>query len=228
MAPITSRWLFIAVIALVIWRLIPLSTEQELASANRAWRTGHFDEATRIWSPLAEQGQPRAQALMGWSHEVGQGASRISAGPSRSIVRRRRRGCLRPIPARGGVPAGAGVKRDLREAFHWMELAAKNGDVPAMLKVGVLHLMGVRGRVDLPRAKEWLYQAAKQGNQLALKVLQELELAQEGSSTFDFNWQSLLGNSCQALHLTVENLSKPDTAPPTSGSMVRFWFVLRR
>ncbi|TNH85082.1 hypothetical protein CF139_16680, partial [Aeromonas hydrophila] len=74
MAPITSRWLFIAVIALVIWRLIPLSTEQELASANRAWRTGHFDEATRIWSPLAEQGQPRAQALMGWSHEVGQGS----------------------------------------------------------------------------------------------------------------------------------------------------------
>ncbi|HDZ8834465.1 TPA: sel1 repeat family protein, partial [Aeromonas dhakensis] len=88
---------------------------------------------------------------------------------------------------------GAGVKRDLREAFHWMELAAKNGDVPAMLKVGVLHLMGVSGRVDLPRAKEWLYQAAKQGNQLALKVLQELELAHEGSSTFDFNWQSLLG-----------------------------------
>ena len=32
-----------------------------------------------------------------------------------------------------------------------------------------------------------------QGNQLALKVLQELELAQEGSSTFDFNWQPLLG-----------------------------------
>ncbi|MDT9091696.1 tetratricopeptide repeat protein, partial [Escherichia coli] len=54
---------------------------------------------------------------------------------------------------------GAGVKRDLHEAFHWMELAAKNGDVPAMLKVGVLHLMGVSGRVDLPRAKEWLYQA---------------------------------------------------------------------
>ncbi len=36
----------------------------------------------------------------------------------------------------GGLPAGAGVKQDLREAFHWMELAAKNGDVPAMLKVG--------------------------------------------------------------------------------------------
>ncbi len=86
--------------------------------------------------------------------------------------------------------------------------------------------MGVSGRVDLPRAKEWLYQAAKQGNQLALKVLQELELAQEGSSTFDFNWQSLLGNSCQALHLTVENLSKPDTAPPTSGSMVQFLVCL--
>ncbi|MGL6462206.1 tetratricopeptide repeat protein [Aeromonas hydrophila] len=194
MAPITSRWLFIAVIALVIWRLIPLSTEQELASANRAWRTGDFDEATRIWSPLAEQGQPRAQALMGWSHEVGQGSEQDI---SRAITLYRQ--AAQAGDAFGQYRLGevylrgAGVKRDLREAFHWMELAAKNGDVPAMLKVGVLHLMGVSGRVDLPRAKEWLYQAAKQGNQLALKVLQELELAQEGSSTFDFNWQSLLG-----------------------------------
>lgn len=193
MAPITSRWLFIAVIVLVIWRLIPLSTEQELASANRAWRTGHFDEATRIWSPLAEQGQPRAQALMGWSHEVGQGSEQDI---SRAITLYRQ--AAQAGDAFGQYRLGevylrgAGVKRDLREAFHWMELAAKNGDVPAMLKVGVLHLMGVSGRVDLPRAKEWLYQAAKQGNQLALKVLQELELAQEGSSTFDFNWQSLL------------------------------------
>lgn len=194
MAPITSRWLFIAVIVLVIWRLIPLSTEQELASANRAWRTGHFDEATRIWSQLAEQGQPRAQALMGWSHEVGQGSEQDI---SRAITLYRQ--AAQAGDAFGQYRLGevylrgAGVKRDLREAFHWMELAAKNGDVPAMLKVGVLHLMGVSGRVDLPRAKEWLYQAAKQGNQLALKVLQELELAQEGSSTFDFNWQSLLG-----------------------------------
>lgn len=74
MRPTPSRWLFIGLLALVIWRLLPLSTEQEMAAANRAWRTGHFDEATRIWSPLAAQGQPRAQALMGWSHEVGQGS----------------------------------------------------------------------------------------------------------------------------------------------------------
>ncbi|WAG13151.1 sel1 repeat family protein [Aeromonas dhakensis] len=194
MAPITYRWLFIAVITLVIWRLIPLSTEQELASANRAWRTGHFDEATRIWSPLADQGLPRAQALMGWSHEMGQGSEQ-DMGRAISLYRQAAQAGDAFGQYRLGelYLRGAGVKRDLREAFHWMELAARNGDVPAMLKVGVLHLMGVSGRVDLPRAKEWLYQAAKQGNQLALKVLQELELAQEGSSTFDFNWQPLLG-----------------------------------
>lgn len=33
MQPTIARWLFIALIALVIWRLIPLSTEQELAAA---------------------------------------------------------------------------------------------------------------------------------------------------------------------------------------------------
>ncbi|WP_421314482.1 tetratricopeptide repeat protein [Aeromonas veronii] len=194
MRPTTSRWLFIGLLALVIWRLLPLSTEQEMAAANRAWRTGHFDEAARIWSPLAAQGQPRAQALMGWSHEVGQGSEQDI---NRAITLYRQ-------SALAGDPfgqyrladaylRGAGVKRDLHQAFHWMDLAARNGDVPAMLKVGVLHLMGVSGRVDLPQAKQWLYQAAQKGNKLALQVLQELALAEEGSSDFDFNWQSLLG-----------------------------------
>ncbi|MFM5581954.1 tetratricopeptide repeat protein [Aeromonas veronii] len=194
MRPTTYRWLFIGLLALVIWRLLPLSTEQEMAAANRAWRTGHFDEATRIWSPLADQGQPRAQALMGWSHEVGQGSEQDI---SRAIT-------LYRNSALAGDPfgqyrlaelylRGVGVKRDLRQAFHWMDQAARNGDVPAMLKVGVLHLMGVSGRVDLPQAKQWLYQAAQKGNKLALQVLQELALAEEGSSDFDFNWQSLLG-----------------------------------
>ncbi|MCJ7976521.1 sel1 repeat family protein [Aeromonas veronii] len=194
MSPTTSRWLFIGLIALVIWRLLPLSTEQEMAAANRAWRTGHFDEATRIWSPLADQGQPRAQALMGWSHEVGQGSEQDI---NRAITLYRQSAqegdAFGQYRLADAYLRGAGVKRDLRQAFHWMDLAARNGDVPAMLKVGVLHLMGASGRVDLSQGKQWLYQAAQKGNKLALQVLQELALAEEGSSDFDSNWQSLLG-----------------------------------
>lgn len=196
MKPTHSRWLFIAIIGLVIWRLIPLSTEQELAAANRAWRVGHFEQATRIWQPLADQGQPRAQALMGWSHELGQGSEqdmlqaislyRQSAEAGDAFGQYR----LGDLYLRG-----VGVPRDLRAAFHWMERAARNGDVPAMLKVGVLHLMGVNGRVDMAEAKQWLYQASQKGNKLALRVLQELALAEEGRSEFDFNAQSLLGAS---------------------------------
>ena len=87
---------------------------------------------------------------------------------------------------------GAGVKRDLHEAFRWMELAARNGDVPAMLKVGILQLMGVNGRVELAEAKQWLYQASQKGNKMALQVLQEMALAEEGRSAFDFNGHSFL------------------------------------
>ncbi|MCH7372489.1 MULTISPECIES: tetratricopeptide repeat protein [Aeromonas] len=194
MKPTTSRWLFIGVICLVIWRLIPLSTEQALATASRAWRVGHFEQATHIWLPLAEQGQPRAQALMGWSHELGQGSEQDLA---RAIALYRRSAEAGDAFGQYRLAdlylRGVGVPRDLRAAFHWMELAARNGDVPAMLKVGVLHLMGVNGRVDMAQAKQWLYQASQKGNKLALRVLQELALAEEGNSTFDFNGQSLLG-----------------------------------
>ena len=194
MQPTIARWLFIALIALVIWRLIPLSTEQELAAANRAWRTGHFDEATRIWTPLAEQGQPRAQALMGWSHEVGQGSEQDMDRAIRLYRQAAQAGDAFGQYRLGEVYLrGAGVKRDLHEAFRWMELAARNGDVPAMLKVGILQLMGVNGRVELAEAKQWLYQASQKGNKMALQVLQEMALAEEGRSAFDFNGQSLLG-----------------------------------
>ncbi|MCY9813732.1 tetratricopeptide repeat protein [Aeromonas caviae] len=193
MQPTIARWLFIALIALVIWRLIPLSTEQELAAANRAWRTGHFDEATRIWTPLAEQGQPRAQALMGWSHEVGQGSEQDMDRAIRLYRQAAQAGDAFGQYRLGEVYLrGAGVKRDLHEAFRWMELAARNGDVPAMLKVGILHLMGVNGRVELAEAKQWLYQASQKGNKMALQVLQEMALAEEGRSAFDFNGQSFL------------------------------------
>ncbi|MFM5111675.1 tetratricopeptide repeat protein [Aeromonas caviae] len=193
MQPTIARWLFIALIALVIWRLIPLSTEQELAAANRAWRTGHFDEATRIWTPLAEQGQPRAQALMGWSHEVGQGSEQDMDCAIRLYRQAAQAGDAFGQYRLGEVYLrGAGVKRDLHEAFRWMELAARNGDVPAMLKVGILHLMGVNGRVELAEAKQWLYQASQKGNKMALQVLQEMALAEEGRSAFDFNGQSFL------------------------------------
>ncbi len=193
MQPTTARWLFIALIALVIWRLIPLSTEQELAAANRAWRTGHFDKATRIWSPLADQGQPRAQALMGWSHEVGQGSEQDMDRAIRLYRQAAQAGDAFGQYRLGEVYLrGAGVKRDLHEAFRWMELAARNGDVPAMLKVGILHLMGVNGRVELAEAKQWLYQASQKGNKMALQVLQEMALAEEGRSAFDFNGHSFL------------------------------------
>ena len=193
MQPTIARWLFIALIALVIWRLIPLSTEQELAAANRAWRTGHFDEATRIWTPLAEQGQPRAQALMGWSHEVGQGSEQDMDRAIRLYRQAAQAGDAFGQYRLGEVYLrGAGVNRDLHEAFRWMELAARNGDVPAMLKVGILQLMGVNGRVELAEAKQWLYQASQKGNKMALQVLQEMALAEEGRSAFDFNGQSFL------------------------------------
>ena len=195
MSPTTYRWLFIGVIALVAWRLLPLSTEQELAAANRAWRVGHFEQATGIWQPLAEQGQPRAQALMGWSHELGQGSEQDLVQAIRLYRQSAEAGdAFGQYRLAELYLRGVGVPRDLRIAFHWMERAARNGDVPAMLKVGVLHLMGANGRVDMAEAKQWLYQASQKGNKLALTVLQELALAEEGRSAFVFNGQSLLGD----------------------------------
>ena len=103
-----ARWLFIGVIG----RLIPLSTEQ---------------------------GQLRALALMGWSHEMGQGSEQdlaqaialycqlVQAGDAFGQYRLAER-YLR----------GVGVQRNLRTAFHWMELAAATAMWPPCSSWGAL------------------------------------------------------------------------------------------
>ncbi|MFM4702497.1 tetratricopeptide repeat protein [Aeromonas bivalvium] len=193
MSPTTYRWLFIGVIALVAWRLLPLSTEQALAQGQRAWRVGQIEQAVSIWQPLAEQGVPRAQALMGWSHELGQGSEQDMDRAINLYRQAAQAGDAFGQYRLGELYLhGRGVTRDLHEAFRWMEQSAQSGDVPAMLKVGVLHLMGANGRVDMAGAKQWLYQAAQQGNKLALAVLQELALAEEGRGTFDFDAHAFL------------------------------------
>jgi uncharacterized protein len=186
------RWLFIGLTGVLIWRLLPDGAD-EMHSAQRAWQQGRFSQAVGIWQLKAEAGEPRAQALMGWSHELGQGSTADVAEAIRLYRQAAEGGDAFGQYRLGEVYLrGHGVTQDLALAFHWMDLAARNGDVPAMLKLGILHLMGVNGRVDLVQARQWLFQAAQGGNKMALRVLEELTLAEEGKSQFDFNWQPLL------------------------------------
>ncbi|MGK4473106.1 tetratricopeptide repeat protein [Aeromonas molluscorum] len=187
-----SSWLFIGLTCVLIWRLLPGGAD-EMDSAQRAWQQGRFSQAVDIWQAKAEAGEPRAQALMGWSHELGQGSAPDLAEAIRLYRQAAEGGDALGQYRLGEVYLrGHGVAQDLAMAFHWMDSAARNGDVPAMLKLGILHLMGVNGQVDLVQARQWLFQAAQGGNKMALRVLEELTLAEEGKSQFDFNWQPLL------------------------------------
>src|SRR5262249_22160637 len=58
---------------------------------------------------------------------------------------------------------GKGVRRDLAEAFLWIELAALLGHAPAQFRLGLCWEHGIGTTIDPERAKAWYRRAADQG-----------------------------------------------------------------
>lgn len=60
--------------------------------------------------------------------------------------------------------AGQLVPRDNHQAVYWYTAAAKAGDVPAMVELGIYYASGVNGSVECGEAIKWFNEAANGGS----------------------------------------------------------------
>lgn len=149
--------------------------EGEAAFAQRDWRT-----ATRELQPLAEQGNARAQFLMGSIARFNQDAGHED--PTQAIAWYRK-------AAAQGLPE---AQRELAflllnakppqaaEAVSLYSAAASRGDAEAQYQLGVLYDRGLGVRPDLSQRKAWWDKAAAQGYAPALVALAELARSGDG------------------------------------------------
>lgn len=90
-----------------------------------SFRRGDLATAVRVWRPLADQGDARAEYGLGVAYEYGQGATVNFAEAARLYLRAAEQGLvIAQIGIEYMYTVGLGVPRDLVEAFKWSEIVA--------------------------------------------------------------------------------------------------------
>ena len=108
--------------------LAPLALADPFAEGLAAYDAGDYPETVRIWTELAQQGDPFAQVGLAGLYRSGQGVERdlgIAADFYRQAAEQGNDDAqlnLGRLYAEGG-----GVRRDLVTAYAWLSLAAAQG-----------------------------------------------------------------------------------------------------
>jgi hypothetical protein len=137
-----------------------------------AFLRGDYATALKEWRPLANAGNPFAQAALGVMYSNGHGVpldhkeavkwSRLAAEQGNTDAQHNL-GLMYYV--------GKGVPRDHREAAKWFRLAAEKGDAIAQYNLGVMYANGHGVPQDHREAVKWYRLAAEQGNADAQNAL---------------------------------------------------------
>src|SRR6266403_5651001 len=155
-----------------------LSAGADLASAKHAYEGKNYTTALNELTPLAEQGNADAQAMLGRMYLMGQGVLKDS---DQAIK------WFKASAMQGNADAQFFLgtmyllpQKDIAEGVKWLRLSAEQGQQDAQLILGKAYLQGAK---ELPRdpvqAEMWLRLAAK-GN---LEFYQNELLAAEAQMT---------------------------------------------
>ncbi len=130
-----------------------------------AYDRGDYAGALREWRPLAEAGDPSAQANLGVLYWRGEGVEEDHAEAVRWFRLAAEQGNSIAQDNLGQMYyLGQGVERSEMEAVRWIRAAAAQGDAGAQLRLGSLYAEGIGVERDPETAVLWWRRSAEQGN----------------------------------------------------------------
>lgn len=111
-----------------------------LRTAQQAFDARDYEQALKIWQPLAEQGAPAAQYGLGRLYEQGLGVDRDFTAAFRWYERAAQQGYMKAQYSLGMLyHTGQGVARDDALALYWIQSAEDRGDPRAAAYLDKLH-----------------------------------------------------------------------------------------
>ena len=145
-----------------------LRLEQRAADFDKglaAYDSGDYKTAVREWSPLAEQGIPAGQFVLGLMHFEGKGVPQ----DYKTAVKWYTLAAEQGIPeAQDGLGLmhieGKGVLQDYKTALKWYTLAAEQGYARSQVYLGFMYVFGYGVIKDNVYAHMWANIAASNGN----------------------------------------------------------------
>ena len=137
-----------------------VSAAADLASAERAYQQKDYAAAFKELTPLAEQGNPDAQLILGKMYMKGRG---VLKDPDQAIH------WFKASAVQGNADAQLFLgsmyllpHKDIVQGLRWLRLSAEQGNQDAQLLLGKAY---IEGHPELPRdpaqAEMWLWLAAK-------------------------------------------------------------------
>src|SRR5262245_2070362 len=127
----------------------------------QAYKNGDYATAVREWLPLAQQGDARAQFLLGALYAQGHGVPQDYGAATlwfRQAAEQGHVGAQYNLGVR--YHEGRGVPRDPSQAATWFQRAAQQGFARAQYNLGVLYATGDGVPRDYGQAAQWFRQAA--------------------------------------------------------------------
>src|SRR5215475_6123328 len=127
----------------------------------QAYKQGDYATAARAWLPLAQQGDARAQFLLGSLYAQGYGVPQDYGAAAQWFRRAAEQGHVAAQYNLGVLYAnGDGVPRDASQAAQWLRRAADQEDPKAQYNLGLFYAGGVGVPQDYGEAYVWFTLAA--------------------------------------------------------------------
>ena len=140
--------------------------EQQLQQGLEATKRGDYQTAFKLWLPLAEQGDAKAQFNLGLMYGNGRGVKQDDFEAVKWYRKAAEQGDAdAQVNLGSAYSAGRGVKQDDFKAVKWFKKAAENGSENGQFKLGLSYLIGRGIQKDRTLAKEWLGKACDNGDQ---------------------------------------------------------------
>lgn len=167
-----AQCVFCIIFAVLLFIAATPASAGPLEDGLKAFNLGDYGAAERLLEPLGEQGDARAQFLLG-----------LMCAHGNHVASRDREAVLwyRMAAEQGFAPAqyelglmydkGRGVVQDDGEASRWYRLAAEQGDIDAQADLGIMYLHGRGVPKDDSEAARWFRKAAERGNAKAQGAL---------------------------------------------------------
>lgn len=168
----------VAVMAAVMWTIgagfVGTARAGPIEDGEAAYDRGDYAAALKIWQPLGERADPRAENWLGVLYHNGDGVTQDDRTAAAWYRRAAEHGF---VVAQFNLAAeyveGRGVPQDDAEAAHWFGEAARRGYAPAERELGTLYHEGRGVARDPEAALKWWRAAAAAGDAAAARAIQE-------------------------------------------------------
>jgi uncharacterized protein len=131
--------------------------------ATAAFNRGDYEAVLRVVRPLADQGNAKAQALLGTMYENGEGMAQDLAEGVKWLRKAAEGGEVSAQDYLGVLYAtgDSGLEQDYSQAAKWYRKAADQGDPHAQNSLGSMYAQGEGVPQDYVQAYTWYNLAAK-------------------------------------------------------------------